>query len=209
MYKNYLFDLDGTLTDSAQGIKNSIIYSLKKADLPVLPECILDKFIGPPLHESYAKYCNLDEEDADLLVKYYREYFSVKGLFENSVYDGIPETLDELRSKGKHLYVATSKPEVYAKRILEHFGLIDKFEFVGGSTMSHERTDKAEVIDYVITEMNLDKSKTVMIGDRSYDVEGAHKNGIKAIAVLFGFGDREELSDADYIAPTPHDISLI
>ena len=161
MYKNYLFDLDGTLTDSAQGIKNSIIYSLKKADLPVLPECILDKFIGPPLHESYAKYCNLDEEDADLLVKYYREYFSVKGLFENSVYDGIPETLDELRSKGKHLYVATSKPEVYAKRILEHFGLIDKFEFVGGSTMSHERTDKAEVIDYVITEMNLDKSKTV------------------------------------------------
>ncbi|MBR2370920.1 MAG: HAD hydrolase-like protein [Clostridia bacterium] len=209
MYKNYLFDLDGTLTDSAQGIKNSIIYSLKKADLPVLPECILDKFIGPPLHESYAKYCNLDEEDADLLVKYYREYFSVKGLFENSVYDGIPETLDELRSKGKHLYVATSKPEVYAKRILEHFGLIDKFEFVGGSTMSHERTDKAEVIDYVITEMNLDKSKTVMVGDRSYDVEGAHKNGIKAIAVLFGFGDREELSDADYIAPTPHDISLI
>lgn len=209
MFKNYLFDLDGTLTDSAPGIKNSIVYSLKKADLPVLPDCILDKFIGPPLHESYAKYCDLDEEVADLLVKYYREYFSVTGLFENSVYDGIPEALDALLADGKHLFVATSKPEVYAKRILEHFGLIDKFEFVGGSTMSHERTDKAEVIDYVITQAGLDRAETVMIGDRSYDIEGAHKNGLKVIAVLFGFGSEDELADADFIAPTPHDISLI
>jgi len=209
MYKNYLFDLDGTLTDSAQGIKNSIIYSLKKADLPVLPECILDKFIGPPLHESYAKYCNLDEEDADLLVKYYREYFKPYGLYENEVYPGIEALLKTLKEQGKTVLLATSKPEEFAKEILRHFGLDKYFDFVAGATMDEKRVRKADVIAYALESCHISNlSEVVMIGDREHDVLGAKENELDSIGVLYGYGNYEELkaAGANYIIEKPEEI---
>ena len=132
-------DLDGTLTDPAIGITNSVSYALKKWEIDVPNRQELYKFIGPPLHESFSKYYGFSKEDAVKSVEYYREYFATKGLFENSVYDGVIEMLTELKSRGKRLIVATSKPEIFSKRILEHFELEKYFDFLAGATLDSSR----------------------------------------------------------------------
>ena len=203
IYSDFLFDLDGTLTDPGLGIKNSIRYALKKFGLPELEERTLDQFIGPPLLDSFQLYCGVSREDSHTLLRLYREYFSEHGLYENTVYDGVEETLAELCRRGKRLHLATSKPEPYAKKILEHFDLLRYFTFVGGSTMDETRTDKAEVVAYVLASAELDPRKCVMIGDRRYDVEGGKANGLSTVGVLFGYGDREELKDADRLVESP------
>ncbi len=205
-YKNYLFDLDGTLTDPGKGIKNSIRYAIKKFGCSELPEEQLNHFIGPPLLDSFQKYCGVSVEDAKTLLEMYREYFGEKGIFENEVYAGIPETLSALRKRGATLCLATSKPEPYAERILEHFDLRKYFSFVGGSTMDETRIDKGEVISYVLESMRLKASETVMIGDRKYDVTGGHQCGVKTVGVLFGYGEERELAKADYLIKNPRDI---
>lgn len=202
-YSNYLFDLDGTLTDPGVGIKNSIRYALTKRGLPPLEEKELDAFIGPPLLDSFEKYCHVSREESKELLTAYREYFSVKGLFENQVYDGIPKTLERLRAMGASLFVATSKPEPFARQILEHFDLARYFDFIGGSTMDETRTDKADVIAYVLEQTGIDPRASVMVGDRIYDIRGGAACGLSTVGVLYGYGSREELSDADWLIADP------
>ncbi len=198
-YKNYLFDLDGTLTDPGVGIKNSIRYALTKAGRPLPDESTLNEFIGPPLVASFMKYCGADDSEAQILLQLYREYFGTKGYFENTVYSGTEHILAALKEKGAKIYLATSKPDFYAVKILEHFGLLKYFDFCAGNDMSESRPKKSDVIAYLISECGLDTNECLMVGDRRYDIEGARAFGIPTAAVSFGYGSREELSAADYI----------
>ena len=209
MYNTILFDLDGTLTDPAIGITNSVAHALKKWGIEVSDRTELYKFIGPPLLDSFCKYYGFSKEDAEKSVIYYREYFADKGLFENSVYDGVIEMLTELKNRGKKLIIATSKPELFSKRILEHFELDRYFDFLAGATMDSSRVKKADVISYALQQCNIkDISEVIMIGDREHDVLGAAAFGIDSIGVLYGYGSREELqkAGATYIVETVSDI---
>ena len=211
-YTKVLFDLDGTLTDPAIGITDSIMYALKKFGMSVNDRSELYRFIGPPLLESFEKFCGLSHDDARLAVKYYREYYSVDGMFENSVYEGMDNMLYKLKHAGCDLYVATSKPEVYAVEILEHYGLAKYFTHIAGSELDGTRVKKEDVIEYSLGLNNIDDlENTVMIGDRKYDIVGAKKCGLKSIGVLFGYGSRQELEDAgaDALAATVDEIQAI
>jgi len=212
MYKYILFDLDGTLTDPGIGITNSVMYALKKFGIEVDDRASLYKFIGPPLLESFQKFYGFSKEDSELGLKYYREYFKPKGLYENKVYEGIESLLQELKKKGKKLLIATSKPEEFAIEILKHFHLLDYFDFVAGASMDEKRVKKADVITYALESYGItDKSSVIMVGDREHDVLGAKENELKSIGVLYGYGDYEELvhAGADYIAQNPEDILQI
>ena len=206
MYQNILFDLDGTLTDPGMGITNSVIYALKKFKIDVEDRTSLYRFIGPPLKGSFEEFYGFSEEQSELAVQYYREYFKKQGMLENEVYDGIPELLKQLREKNKTLIVATSKPEPFTLEILRHFQLLDYFNFVAGATMDDTRNKKSDIIRYALESCHItDKSTAVMIGDRKHDIIGAKENGLDSIGVLFGYGDYEELkaAGATYIAETP------
>lgn len=209
MFDYYLFDLDGTLTDPAEGITNSFIHALKSFGKEVPSYEKLCTFIGPPLSDTFINQLGFPEKSVkDAIVKY-REHFSVKGLFENKVYDGIEQMLKELKNRGKHLLVATSKAEEFSIRILEHFNLASYFDFICGSNMNLTRSSKEEIIAYALERCgNPPKKSVLMIGDRHYDIEGAHQNGVKACGVLYGYGTREELESAgaDYIAEKVPDI---
>ena len=205
MFTHIFFDLDGTLTDPALGITNSFIHALKYYGLPIPSFEELCKLIGPPLPYSFESTFGFDHDKAMQAVAKYREYFSTKGLYENKVYSGIPGLLQSLKEKGKHLVVATSKPEEYSIKIIEHFGLSKYFDFVCGSLMDESRSKKAEVIAYALERCGLtesDKSSVLMVGDRFHDIEGAKANGLKSCGVLFGYGSLAELENAgaDYIA---------
>lgn len=204
-YSTILFGLDGTLTDSSQGIINSIIYALKKYDINDYDMTLLRKFLGPPLHESFENFMGFDKEKSLQAVKFYREYFSSKGLLENEVYGGITDLLQNLKENGKTLVVATSKPQPFTDKIMEHFDLAKYFDFIAGSNMDTTRSKKAEVIEYALSECNIkDKSKVVMIGDRAEDMIGAQSVGIDSIGVEYGYGTFDELKNAGatYIAKT-------
>ena len=203
MFDYLFFDLDGTLTDPALGITNSFKHALKYFGIEIPSYETLCTFIGPPLPETFKTQFGFSEEKAAEGVKKYREYFAETGLLENSVYPGIPELLDKLKKKKKKLVVATSKPEEYSVRIIEHFGLSQYFENVCGSLMDESRSKKDEVIAYAIERNGIsDKSKILMIGDRKHDILGAKKVGLKSCGVLFGYGSLEELqtAGADFIA---------
>ena len=208
-FQYILFDLDGTLTDSAEGITKAVQYALKHFGIDVPDITDLNKFIGPPLKDSYKRYYGFDEEKAQEGLIKFREYYEDKGLFENKVYDGIEEVLKTLKENGKTLIVATSKPEVHAKTILEHFGLAKYFDFIGGADLEETRVKKGDVIKYALKEAGVDDfSKVIMIGDREHDIIGGKENNLKTIGVLYGFGDVVELTQAraDYIAKEPKDI---
>ena len=203
MFDYLFFDLDGTLTDPAQGITNSFIHALKYFGIEIPSYETLCTFIGPPLPETFKTQFGFDEQKVAEGVKKYREYFATKGLLENSVYPGIPELLAGLKAAGKKLVVATSKPEEYSVRIIEHFGLAQYFENVCGSLMDESRSRTDEVIAYAIERNHIsDKSKILMIGDRKHDILGAKKIGLKSCGVLFGYGSRKELEEAgaDFIS---------
>lgn len=196
-YKYILFDLDGTLTEPAEGITNSIKYALEKCGISGVTTEELLKFIGPPLRDTFMEFYDFSEEDAEKAVAYYREYFSGKGIFENRVYDGIPELLDKLKQKGKKLLVATSKPEKFTNQILEHFDLAKYFEFVAGATMDNSRNKKADIIRYALEHIQeKDYDRVIMVGDRHYDIDGAIANHIDSVGVLYGYGTKEELTKA-------------
>ena len=211
MFDTLLFDLDGTLTNSYEGIANSVLYALERMGLPTVGEDILSKFIGPPLTYSFKTYCGMDDGQAERALKFYRERYSDVGWAENRVYDGIPEALQKLKAMSKTMFVATSKPEKFARNIVERFELLKYFDEVFGATFDSSRDTKDKVVKYAIDSARTDKVKTVMIGDREHDVFGAKSNGIKSIGVLYGFGDLAELkaAGADYIAPTPDDICAL
>ena len=196
-YDIFLFDLDGTLTDSSLGITNSVIYALKKYGITVEDRRSLYRFIGPPLTDSFRDFYGFSEEKVLEAVRFYREYYRDKGIFENRVYKGMEETLKELKSMEKRLIVATSKPEPFARRIIDHFGLAPYFEYVAGMELDGRRGTKAEVIAYALKACGIgDRSGAVMVGDREHDVDGARKEGLPCIGVLYGFGSREELEKA-------------
>lgn len=212
MYQTILFDLDGTLTDPGEGITNSVAYSLHRFGIEVEDRTELYKFIGPPLYESYMKFYGFDEPTALRAVDAYREYYAPKGIFENRVYDGIPELLAQLKAAGRTLLVATSKPEGFARQILEHYGLAPYFRFIAGSTMDGSRITKGDVIRYALECSGIpNDGSLLMVGDREHDVLGAAESGIPCIGVLFGYGSRNELerAGARYIAASVADISRI
>lgn len=209
MYEYILFDLDGTLTDPGEGITNSVAYALKKFNISVEDKTELYRFIGPPLIYSFMNFYGLNYENGLKAVEYYREYFSVTGIFENKLFDGIHKLLAEIKKSGKKIALATSKPEQYAVRILDHFDLTQYFDFIGAATMDETRSKKADVITYTLDNLGItDKSKVVMIGDRHHDIDGANQNDLDSIGVLFGYGSRDELENAGatYIAETINDI---
>lgn len=209
MYKYVLFDLDGTLTNSELGITTCVQHALKKFGIEVEDRTVLRPFIGPPLGESFQVFYGLSKEESEQAIVYYRERFSVKGLYENEVYEGVEKTLQMLKDSGKKLIVATSKPEKFTMIILEHFDLLKYFDFVAGATMDGSRGEKADVIRYALEKCSIeDKSDVIMIGDRKFDILGAKENGLKSMGVLYGFGDREELMEAgaDYIVESAEDI---
>lgn len=211
-YDYILFDLDGTLTDPGIGITNSVMYALKKFNIDVPDRTALFKFIGPPLKSSFKEFYGFTDDRAELAVTYYREYFRKQGMLENVVYDGIPELLAYLKENGKTLIVATSKPEAFTLEILRHFSLLQYFDFVSGATMDDTRNKKADIIRYALETCNItDKSSAVMIGDRKHDIIGAKENGLDSIGVLFGYGDRKELSDAGatFIAATAAEVGKL
>ena len=210
---NYiLFDLDGTLTDPSKGITNSVIYALNKWGIEENDYQKLCSFIGPPLIDSFINHYDFSKEKALLTVDYFREYVIVKGLFENNIYVGIKELLEKLYNKNVKIILATSKPEIFAKQILEHFDIMKYFTFVAGATINETRTDKEEVIEYALKECNItDVNKAVMVGDRKYDIYGGKAFGLKTVGLLYGFGSLEEIKTAnpDYIAETVEDLEKI
>jgi phosphoglycolate phosphatase len=198
------FDLDGTLTDPKPGITRSIQYALGKLDHAVPAEDELTWCIGPPLHASLKKLLGTDDL-ADAALVLYRERFGDIGLFENEIYPGIEDTLSVLAKSGRRMFVATSKPGVYAERIIDHFRLRDYFERVFGSELDGTRTDKTELLGHALQTMGVDPSQAMMIGDRSHDMIGARNNGMTAVGVLYGFGKEEELlaGGAHHVCATP------
>ncbi|EOT38434.1 HAD hydrolase-like protein [Enterococcus dispar] len=196
MKQNHLFfDLDGTIINSQKGIFSSIRYALKKMNLADIPDEQLLSFIGPPLIVSFKKI-GMKEEQAIQAVAYYREHYREGGMFEITPYDGIKETLADLAAK-KNIYLATSKPEIFAKRILDFLEFTQYFTGVYGADMDNKRGEKAEVLAYAIESVGLkSKAEAVMIGDRENDILGARKNDLLPIGVLYGFGDTAELERA-------------
>lgn len=196
-YKYILFDLDGTLTDPMEGITKSVQYALRKYGINVEDRQLLTPFIGPPLQDSFRDFYGFTPEQANEACEKYNEYFLVKGIFENEVYEGVEGLLQHLTKAGYKLFVATSKPEPLACRILEHFGLISYFTFIGGDTMERSRSDKAKVIRYVLDSNGITSTdEVIMIGDRKHDIIGAKNNHIDSIGVLYGYGNYEELRQA-------------
>ncbi|WP_377865863.1 HAD family hydrolase [Bacillus sp. R86525] len=197
MYKTFLFDLDGTLTDPKEGIINSVLYALEKIGIEEVNISELDSFIGPPIQQSFVDRYNMNEIEVERAVFYFREYLKQSGLLENKVYDGITTLLQELKDTDNRLFVATSKPTVFAKQVIEHFQLTTFFEEIVGSNLDGTRIKKEEIIAHILqTNEELKKEEMVMIGDRKHDVIGANRNGIASIGVLYGYGSEIELSDA-------------
>ena len=198
MIKNILIDLDGTLTDPREGITTSARYGLNKMGHPIADSENIDWIIGPPLKASLAKILNVSPEDdlAEQALLGYRERFAVTGLFENELFDDVKDTLQHLHTQGYRLFLATAKPEIYAKRILEHFNLLQYFEYSYGSELSGERTNKGDLIAYILEKEQLNPQECLMVGDREHDIFGARKNGIETIAVEYGYGSAQELDQA-------------
>lgn len=211
MEETILFDLDGTLTDPKEGITRCVQYALESFGIHERDRSRLECFIGPPLKEMFMEYGGLSEEEGRKAVEKYRERFTPIGIFENAVYDGIADMLGKLKERGFRLGLATSKPEVYAKRILEHFGLSGYFDEVTGSELSGERTRKADVVREALRRMNAEADRTVMVGDRKHDVEGAHAAGVRCIGVLYGYGSRTELeaAGADWICENIEELGQV
>lgn len=204
-----LFDLDGTLTDSAEGVINACQYMQKKMGMPLWEKNDLKFIVGPPLMKTFTEDFKMDQAVAEQALVAFREYYATIGLFENKVYPGIQEMLETLKEKGKRMAVATSKKEESAYTILEHFGIAHFFEVIGGDKREAGRDTKAKVIAYVLQTMKAAKDDVIMVGDRKFDIEGAHAIGIPCISVEFGYGNREEFEKygADFIAATAEDVA--
>lgn len=234
MYKYYLFDLDGTISQSEPGILNCIRYALDAAGLPEPPEAVLKTFIGPSLYDSFTGKCHVDHDQALWLVDKYRERYNVIGLYETSIYDGIPETLKALKERGAKIGVATSKPTAPTEKILEKFDLAKYFDVVIGSnpdvtgsnkqvliteclkrlkegeTMTQADREETVMMDDSASEgkIRTHEKEAVMIGDRMFDIDGGHACGIDTVGVLYGYGNREEFekAGAEYIISRPEEL---
>ncbi|MBP0982685.1 MAG: HAD-IA family hydrolase [Oscillospiraceae bacterium] len=206
-FDTILLDLDGTITNPFIGITNGVMYAYKRLGLEVPERDSLRSFIGPPLIVEFTRR-GLPEEQAREAVRLYREYYGETGLFENELIPGTVEFLRELKRRGKRVCLATSKPEQFSVRILEKFGILEYFDFIGAAAMDGSRDSKLSVIQYVLNSTGAKSQECVMVGDRMHDIIGAHDAGMKCIAVLVGFGSREEFAEynADYVAQTLADV---
>ena len=206
MNKKYvLFDLDGTLTDSGEGITKCVVYALEKFGIKEKPENV-KHFVGPPLKENFMLSYNLTEEQATDAVEFYRERYTPTGIFENYPYEGIKELLAQLKEKGFILLLATSKPLVHAERVLEKFELYTFFDYILGSQL-HGKECKTDIMKEVLQKAEVrDLSEAIMVGDTIFDIEGARNVGVEVIAVGYGYGKKEELLQADYLAETVEDL---
>lgn len=203
-YKYIFLDLDGTLTDPKEGITNCIKYALSKLGIPEPSQAELNKYIGPPLYVSFTQYNGLSDSDAKRAIGYYRERFASVGIFENRVLDGAEELLQKLTDSSRICVVATSKPRVYADRIVKKFRLRPYLKMVSGAELDGTRDNKNEVIEYAIEKLGIkDRSKILMVGDRHQDIDGAKACGIDSCGVRFGYAEPNELekAGADYIVP--------
>ena len=199
--KAVLLDLDGTLTDPKEGITRCIAHALERMGVKAPPLEELTFAIGPPLRPSLARLIGSDDrDDVEAALAAYRERFSAVGLFENAVYEGIPAALAELRDRGHALYLATSKPRVYAERILAHFGLTSRFSDIYGCELDGRMERKDEIIGHILAAHQIQPGDAVMIGDRSHDVLGARTNQVAALGVTWGYGTRDELTQAGAFA---------
>ncbi|HEL9634932.1 TPA: HAD family hydrolase [Streptococcus suis] len=196
MYQIILFDLDGTLTDSGQGILNSVAYALDQMGIEEPDLASLQRFIGPPLYESFARFYQLNPADTQVAVDAFRVYFKEKGMFENQLYDGVIPFLEALTEAGKTLAIATSKPEVFAKQILEYFGIAHYFDVIAGASLDSSRISKTDVITYALAQLDYNPQTSIMVGDREHDIQGAQANQLASIGVLYGYGNRQELEKA-------------
>ncbi len=210
MNKKYiLFDLDGTLTDSGEGIKNCVKYALEKIVEPIPDKSVLLRFIGPPLIDSFREFCHLSQERASLAVEKYRERYKDTGIFENCVYDGVTKMLSGLKSSGKTLLLATAKPIVFAERIMVHFDLAKYFDGLYGAELEPPYNNKIAVMRLALEKGGVDDLSTaVMVGDRSQDILGAKVVGIDSIGVRYGYAEKGELetAGADFICATPDEV---
>ena len=208
-----LFDLDGTLTESGEGIMKSVQYALEKLGIiEENPEKLL-QYVGPPLKDSFMEFHGLSEEQAEQGIGYYRERYTQTGMFENRLYPQIPELMEVLKINDKILGVASSKPEVFVKQILERFGIAQYFQVIVGSELDGTRARKEEVIEEALARLHMqtERDKILMVGDRSQDVDGARSCGLQCIGVAYGYGTREELEQAGavYIADTVEDLGIL
>ncbi len=211
-YDHILLDVDGTLTDSAPGIINSLNHALEKLNMPAMPEAELMKCIGPPLSWSFHNVLGFPEERYQEVFDAYLEYYDPRGVFESRLYPGIPELLERLKKAGYRLYVASSKKEEYVLRVIEHFGIAGYFDFICGSDIPAGRPDKPGVVRHIMETMDIRcPDRALMVGDRFHDVVGAAKFGIGTCGALWGYGTREELesSGAVFTAKTPEELAEI
>lgn len=195
-YQNIIFDLDGTLANTGEGIINGVFYAANELNLKNVDLALAKRFVGPPLVESFMNHCGLTKEEATEAAKTFRVYYSKIGMYECELYSGIEETLKGLKEKGFDLYVATSKPEVFAIDILKRLGIASNFKEIVGSNLDNTRSKKNELIEAVIENNHLEKEKCIMVGDKMQDIVGAKLANIDSVGVLYGFGDYEEISSA-------------
>jgi len=210
-YSNILFDLDGTITDSAEGVTRSVQFALGRFGIAVNTDQLIS-FIGPPLQQSFQKYYGLNEKEALQAVTYYRDYYREKGIYENRLYPSITAMLNALIASGANLFLATSKPTVFAKKILHHFLISHFFRQIVGSNLDGTRVEKDAVIAAVLENIKtLDKSVTVMVGDREHDIKGAQSCGLDSVAVTYGYGSASELSAVKptYIVDSVPDLMVL
>jgi phosphoglycolate phosphatase len=207
-----LVDLDGTIMDSAPGITATLTRTLERMGLPVPHPSRLVEFVGPPILDGLRDLAGLDPEQSQTALALYRTQYQETGAFDARPYDGVREALEAIRATGKPLAIATSKPEIQAKRILAHFGLADLFVVIAGASEDETRSEKADVITWALELLRaagIDTSRPVMIGDRIHDVEGAAQHGIPVVFAAWGYGDPAEAAGAFAIARTPGDLAEI
>lgn len=202
-----LFDLDGTLTNPFVGIKASVEHALDKMKITMPPDDVIGRFIGPPLLFSFGEFCGMEKSDAERAVAFYREYYESEGVFALEVYDGVVDMLKSLKAAGKRLYISTSKPEKFAQMIADRF--FDCVDGVAGASQDFSRIEKIDVMRYAVDKFNIMPKRSVMVGDRVYDVLGAKDVGMDCIGVLYGYGKKDEFVEAKYTAKTPADVVKI
>ncbi|MEX1378348.1 MAG: HAD hydrolase-like protein [Eubacteriales bacterium] len=208
-YRYILFDLDGTIIDSKNGVITAAKFALDKMGVPETKIVDLDRMIGPPLKSSFVDFFGLKDEFADAAVKYFREFYREKAIFDYEVYDGMLDVLNMLKREGYILALATSKPTVFAKRILERSNMLHLFDSIIGANLDDSNSDKAHIISQVIDELNIyNLDQAVMIGDRKYDIYGANAVGIRSIGVLYSYGTFEEMQEAgaSYVVNTVEEL---
>ncbi len=206
--KNIMFDVDGTIFDTSEGVSASILYALEKIGEKPLAKEILQKFIGPPLMEGFMSFAGVSAENANTAIEYYREIYTPKGVYMAKLYGGITELLDDLCKKGKSLFVISSKPTVFVEKLFEKFEIEKYFKDIAEVRFDNCEISKEDLINSVIKKYSLDISDTVMVGDRKFDIDGAKAVGVRSVGVTYGFGSSEELlfHGADFIANSPEEI---